>query len=134
MVEKWELGKTYKLTIEPEEWFKYDDQNEKIYNRYFNKVDNTLYLDPNGLYISRLFEGDVHNIDSTFLLSEEDMSFFEEVQTCEVTQIEDSIPELIWQDIESDYGVARRAKISGGWLVSVEGSGLTFVPDANHEW
>ena len=30
-----------------------------------------------------------------------------------------------------------RAKVPGGWLVDcrvVEGGGLTFVPDPNHEW
>jgi len=32
---------------------------------------------------------------------------------------------------------ADRAKIPGGWLVSVgigNGGGVTFVPDPNHEW
>ena len=38
------------------------------------------------------------------------------------------------------YGEMRRAKIPGGWLVTwcpagvTEGTGLTFVPDPQHEW
>lgn len=27
-----------------------------------------------------------------------------------------------------------RAKISGGWLVYLQGPALTFVPDPHHEW
>ena len=28
----------------------------------------------------------------------------------------------------------RRAKIPGGWLVTIRDEGLTFVPDPKHEW
>lgn len=28
----------------------------------------------------------------------------------------------------------RRAKILGGWLVTIRDEGITFVPDPGHEW
>ena len=28
----------------------------------------------------------------------------------------------------------RRAKIPGGWLVTIRDEGITFVPDPMHEW
>ncbi|MBI1741470.1 hypothetical protein HYR54_00185 [Candidatus Acetothermia bacterium] len=28
----------------------------------------------------------------------------------------------------------RRAKIPGGWLVTIRDEGVTFVPDPKHEW
>lgn len=28
----------------------------------------------------------------------------------------------------------RRAKIPGGWLVTIRDEGITFVPDPAHEW
>jgi hypothetical protein len=28
----------------------------------------------------------------------------------------------------------RRAKIPGGWLVTIRDEGITFVPDPKHEW
>ena len=28
----------------------------------------------------------------------------------------------------------RRAKIPGGWLVTIRDEGITFVPDSRHEW
>jgi hypothetical protein len=28
----------------------------------------------------------------------------------------------------------RRAKIPGGWLVTIRDEGITFVPDPGHEW
>ena len=28
----------------------------------------------------------------------------------------------------------RRAKIPGGWLVTIRDEGITFVPDPRHEW
>jgi hypothetical protein len=28
----------------------------------------------------------------------------------------------------------RRARIPGGWLVAIRDEGITFVPDASHEW
>jgi hypothetical protein len=37
-----------------------------------------------------------------------------------------------------DFGLYRRAKVPGGWLVNWlfgdTAGGLTFVPDPNHEW
>ncbi len=32
-----------------------------------------------------------------------------------------------------DYRI-RRAKIPGGWLVTVRDEGIPFVPDPGHEW
>ena len=32
-----------------------------------------------------------------------------------------------------DYRI-RRARIPGGWLVTVRDEGITFVPDPQHEW
>jgi hypothetical protein len=28
----------------------------------------------------------------------------------------------------------RRARIPGGWLVTIRDEGVTFVPDSKHEW
>ncbi len=28
----------------------------------------------------------------------------------------------------------RRTKFPGGWLVTIRDEGITFVPDAKHEW
>ena len=28
----------------------------------------------------------------------------------------------------------RRAKVPGGWLVTIRDEGITFVPDPSHEW
>lgn len=28
----------------------------------------------------------------------------------------------------------RRARIPGGWLVTIRDEGITFVPDPKHEW
>jgi hypothetical protein len=46
-----------------------------------------------------------------------------------------------WEEISdsNDSILVRRAKIPGGWLVfaysyTLEATGLTFVPDPNHEW
>jgi hypothetical protein len=49
---------------------------------------------------------------------------------------------LHWEYLNSDtsyLNTVLRAKIPGGWLVFAdnntgEGSGLTFVPDRDHEW
>jgi hypothetical protein len=42
------------------------------------------------------------------------------------------------EDIGSKYlDTFTRAKVIGGWIVSVQvvnGAGITFVPDPNHEW
>jgi hypothetical protein len=39
----------------------------------------------------------------------------------------------MWIDNHAGVNGTDRAKVPGGWLVS-SGSGLTFVPDPNHEW
>lgn len=41
-------------------------------------------------------------------------------------------PSLKFETLKSNM-VASRAKVPGGWLVTV-GHGLAFVPDASHEW
>ncbi|HVX68006.1 MAG TPA: hypothetical protein VHA11_15440 [Bryobacteraceae bacterium] len=41
---------------------------------------------------------------------------------------------LEWEELASTHGPARRAKVPGGWLVSVSGDGLAFYPDAEHAW
>jgi hypothetical protein len=40
---------------------------------------------------------------------------------------------FFWEDLKSDVRM-RRAKVPGGWLVSVTGAGLTFYPDPEHQW
>lgn len=46
---------------------------------------------------------------------------------------------LIWEEVKCK-GFAtrlRRAKVPGGWLLAVEntfGLGMSFYPDAKHEW
>jgi hypothetical protein len=44
---------------------------------------------------------------------------------------------LYWEVVENEgYRTPHfliRAKVPGGWLVKT-GSGLTFLPDPNHEW
>lgn len=60
------------------------------------------------------------------------------------------MPKLIWKRVENEWhdpsmpeGYTYRAKVPGGWLVSVWagtakeqkwGGGLTFMPDAGGEW
>jgi hypothetical protein len=39
-----------------------------------------------------------------------------------------------WEELSSSQGVVARAKLPGGWLVSLRGSGLTFYPDPDHAW
>jgi hypothetical protein len=41
-----------------------------------------------------------------------------------------------WEKLESDYGVAHRAKVPGGWLVvfGFSGDSVTFYPDPQHTW
>ena len=45
-------------------------------------------------------------------------------------------PGLIWEALSSTLPGVARAKVPGGWLVSMSGqsSGLTFLPDSAHEW
>ena len=43
-------------------------------------------------------------------------------------------PRLEWDQLKSsDYSVWRAA-VPGGWLVAVNGSSVTFVPDSRHQW
>lgn len=42
-------------------------------------------------------------------------------------------PKLAWQALRSTQGQCARAKVPGGWLISL-GSALTFYPDPAHEW
>jgi hypothetical protein len=44
-----------------------------------------------------------------------------------------------WQRLESDDSTVscQRAAVPGGWIVMIDtplGSGITFYPDAGHEW
>jgi len=42
---------------------------------------------------------------------------------------------LKWERLDSNS--LKRAKVPGGWLVvysDMQGSGITFVPDADHAW
>jgi hypothetical protein len=39
-----------------------------------------------------------------------------------------------WEELSSTAGAVLRAKLPGGWLVSLRGSGLVFYPDADHAW
>lgn len=43
-------------------------------------------------------------------------------------------PALAWQKVAGNQFNVSRAKVRGGWLVAVEGTGLVFVPDTSHEW
>jgi len=44
-------------------------------------------------------------------------------------------PALRWEALESTPCPLLRAKVPGGWLVaSGAGAGVTFYPDASHEW
>ena len=51
-------------------------------------------------------------------------------------QVETPEP-TFWENVHGEYPrlIISRAKIHGGWLVVASGrGGLTFVPDADHEW
>lgn len=43
-------------------------------------------------------------------------------------------PRLVWESLNSSKYPITRAEIPGGWLVALNGSGVTFVPDAKHLW
>jgi len=43
-------------------------------------------------------------------------------------------PRLAWSRVGSSNHAVMRAAVPGGWLVALNGSGLTFVPDARHAW
>jgi hypothetical protein len=39
-----------------------------------------------------------------------------------------------WEELSSSHQSVLRAKVPGGWLVAVRGSGVTFLPDEAHTW
>jgi len=41
-----------------------------------------------------------------------------------------------WQDLKSNHGIMRRAKVPGGWFViyKSEGVAMVFYPDPEHKW
>jgi hypothetical protein len=39
-----------------------------------------------------------------------------------------------WEELSSNQGAVLRAKVPGGWLVAVRGSGAAFYPDPEHGW
>ena len=41
---------------------------------------------------------------------------------------------LEWATLDSSEYKVRRAAVSGGWLVTLDGNGVTFVPDPRHQW
>jgi hypothetical protein len=43
-------------------------------------------------------------------------------------------PRLEWDRVNSSSYSVTRAAVPGGWLVTLNGSGLTFVPDLKHKW
>ena len=43
-------------------------------------------------------------------------------------------PGLLWEDLGSNHFAVRRAKVPGGWLISVAGDGVAFYPDPGHAW
>ncbi|HWC98984.1 MAG TPA: hypothetical protein VG456_19625 [Candidatus Sulfopaludibacter sp.] len=43
-------------------------------------------------------------------------------------------PRLEFEALGSTHHSVSRAKVPGGWLVVVGGSGITFLPDSGHEW
>jgi hypothetical protein len=45
-----------------------------------------------------------------------------------------SAPRLKWEPLASSQYSLSRAKVPGGWLVTIGGSTLAFVPDPGHAW
>ncbi|HEX3748391.1 MAG TPA: hypothetical protein VHW09_30900 [Bryobacteraceae bacterium] len=43
-------------------------------------------------------------------------------------------PRLQWQRVQSSNHTVVRTAVPGGWLVALNSNGLTFVPDATHQW
>jgi hypothetical protein len=43
-------------------------------------------------------------------------------------------PKLIWEPVPSTQYSLSRAKVPGGWLIALGGTGLAFYPDSAHEW
>jgi hypothetical protein len=43
-------------------------------------------------------------------------------------------PRLEWDQVKTSDPTVWRAAVPGGWLVALNGSSLTFVPDPKHQW
>lgn len=43
-------------------------------------------------------------------------------------------PRLVWEQVASTQYSVGRTKVPGGWLVTIGGTTLAFVPDPNHDW
>ena len=43
-------------------------------------------------------------------------------------------PHLEWEQVDSSEYSVRRTAVAGGWLLALNGSGVTFVPDPEHQW
>ncbi len=41
---------------------------------------------------------------------------------------------LQWMDLRTIGPKTQRARVPGGWLISVAGTGVAFFPDPDHEW
>jgi hypothetical protein len=42
--------------------------------------------------------------------------------------------QMKWEELTSTHHTVLRAKVKGGWLVSVRASGVAFYPDPKHSW
>jgi hypothetical protein len=43
-------------------------------------------------------------------------------------------PALMFEPLSAGTYAIARAKITGGWLIALNGTGLTFYPDVEHVW
>jgi hypothetical protein len=43
-------------------------------------------------------------------------------------------PRLAWERVGSSNYTVMRTPVPGGWLVALNGNGVTFLPDAKHQW
>jgi hypothetical protein len=43
-------------------------------------------------------------------------------------------PHLQWDRVNSSSYTVTRTAVPGGWLVALNGNGLTFIPDPKHRW
>jgi hypothetical protein len=43
-------------------------------------------------------------------------------------------PRLKWDQVNSSHYAVWRAAVPGGWLVTLNGGGVSFVPDPAHVW
>ena len=70
-----------------------------------------------GAAVAAQFEGDVTTTATAKTATGESLTISWEVVPCR----------------GADFSL-RRAKVPGGWLVTTDAGGLTFVPDADHTW